>query len=125
MRKIMALSLVLASLFLMGGCSLYGGSSNDSTPNNSAPASAAGSEAGAATVAIQDFAFSPATLAVKKGVTVTWTNNDLAPHQIKLVAFNSARLDNSQSFSFIFNDVGTFDYSCAIHPSMTGQIIVE
>ena len=76
-------------------------------------------------VNIQNFAFSPAVLTVKKGTTVTWTNNDSAPHQLKSATFNSGRLSQGESFSFTFNDAGTFDYSCSIHPSMQGQIIVE
>jgi plastocyanin len=76
-------------------------------------------------VDIQNFAFSPATLTVKKGTTVTWTNNDSAAHQIKSTTFNSSQFGKGQTFSFTFNDAGTFDYSCAIHPSMLGKIIVE
>ena len=74
---------------------------------------------------IQNYSFTPAALTVQKGATVTWTNNDSAPHQIKSDSFNSSTLSNGQTFSFTFNNAGTFDYSCAIHPSMTGQIIVE
>jgi len=90
-----------------------------SVPAQPAPAASAQS------VTIQNFAFNPATLTVKKGTTVTWTNNDPMPHQIKSAAFNSNPLSNGQSFSFTFDQTGTFDYSCAIHPSMQGVIVVE
>ena len=103
---------------------MYGGTqSNSSAVAN--PASTQGSVAAANAVNIQNFAFSPATLTIKKGTAVTWTNNDSAPHQIKSITFNSGQLSKGQTFSFTFNDAGTFDYSCAIHPSMTGKIIVE
>ncbi len=77
------------------------------------------------TINIQNFAFSPTSLTVKKGTTVVWTNNDSAPHQIKSATFNSSALSNGQTYSFTFDTVGAFPYSCAIHPSMQGTIIVE
>lgn len=77
------------------------------------------------TISIENFSFNPATLIVKKGTTVTWVNNDQAPHQIKSNAFNSIVLNTGQDFSFIFQDAGTFDYLCSIHPSMVGKIIVQ
>jgi plastocyanin len=119
MKKIIALSLVLLGALVISGCSLYGGTSTSTSTSTPAPAQ------GSNDVSIQNFAFNPATLTVKKGATVTWTNNDPAQHQIKSATFNSSQLGKGQSFSFTFNDAGTFDYSCAIHPSMLGKIIVE
>lgn len=78
----------------------------------------------AVSVVIENFAFNPSEITVKKGGTVTWTNNDSAPHQIKSATFNSGPLSSGQNFSFTFNEAGSFDYSCAIHPSMTGKVIV-
>ena len=77
-----------------------------------------------ASVSIKNFAFNPTPLNIKEGTTVTWTNNDPVPHQIKSSTFNSAALTNGQTFSFTFSTAGTYDYSCAIHPSMLGKIIV-
>ena len=76
-------------------------------------------------IIIQNFAFSPASITIKQGTTVTWTNLDSAPHQIKADTFNSRLLSQGQSFSFTFNTTGTFNYICAIHPMMTGQIVVN
>lgn len=77
-----------------------------------------------ASVSIQNFAFNPTPLNIKVGTTVTWTNNDPMPHQIKSDTFNSSALTNGQSFSFTFSTAGQYSYSCAIHPSMHGQIVV-
>ena len=74
---------------------------------------------------IQNFSFVPGALKVKVGDTVTWTNNDSVPHQIKSDTFNSTALSKGQTFSYTFQAAGTFDYSCAIHPMMKGQIIVK
>jgi len=78
-----------------------------------------------AAVAISNFSFEPASVTVKVGTTVTWTNNDTAPHQIKSDTFNSPVLSKGQTFSFTFSAAGTYDYSCNVHPSMKGQIIVQ
>lgn len=77
------------------------------------------------TVTIQNFAFNPGTLTVKQGTKVTWTNQDSATHKIKSATFNSGDLHQGDTFAFTFNTKGSFDYSCAIHPSMTGKIVVE
>ena len=76
-------------------------------------------------IAIKNFAFSPAELTVKAGDTVIWTNEDSAPHSIKSESFNSQTLSSGDSFSFKFENTGTYDYTCGIHPSMKGKIIVE
>lgn len=126
MNKIAVLSFLLVSSLIFGGCSLYGGTQNSSTTNpatNNTPTEM--SQMGSTSIDIQNFSFNPATLTVKMGDTVTWTNNDSANHQIKSDTFNSAPLSNGQTYSFTFKTAGTYNYSCAIHPSMTGTIIVQ
>jgi plastocyanin len=78
-----------------------------------------------ASVSIKNFAFNPKPLNIKVGTTVTWTNNDPMAHQIKSATFNSSPLSNGQTFSFTFSTAGTYNYSCAIHPSMLGKIVVS
>lgn len=78
-----------------------------------------------AAVTIKSFAFSPATLTVKAGTTVTWTNQDSATHDVKGDAFASEPLSQGETFSFTFDKAGSYDYICSFHPSMTGKIIVE
>jgi len=130
--RVSALVFVLA--FILGGCSLYSSTPNktaapidSATPiNPAAPVveTPAVSESNVA-ISIKEFAFNPATITIKKGTTVTWTNNDSAPHQIKSDSFNSDVLKQGQKYLMNFGDAGVFNYSCSIHPSMTGQIIVE
>jgi plastocyanin len=78
-------------------------------------------------VTIQNFAFSPASLTVKKGESVTWTNEDSAPHQIVSDngKFQGPSFSKGQTYSFAFNDAGTFPYHCSIHPMMKATIIVQ
>jgi plastocyanin len=78
-----------------------------------------------ASVEIKGFAFNPASITVKKGTTVTWKQQDSAPHTITGTGFESGNLAKGQAFSHTFNDAGTFDYHCSLHPSMKGKVIVE
>jgi len=79
------------------------------------------------TVNIQNMAFSPSTLNVKVGTTVTWVNKDSTAHDVvsDTGLFNSGNLNNGQSYSYTFNQAGSFPYHCGIHPSMTGTIVVS
>ena len=78
------------------------------------------------TVDIKDFAFSPDTITVTKGTTVTWTNKDSAPHTVTGIGtdFTSETLNQGQTYSHTFDEAGTFEYQCHIHPSMRGKVIV-
>jgi plastocyanin len=127
MRKTIVSLTIVAGALVLAGCSLYGNAPASNNAANQMPATGAPSPAAVSgnAINIQNFAFNPGTLMVTKGTTVTWTNNDSAPHQIKSATFNSSQLSKGQTFSFTFNDAGTFDYSCAIHPSMLGKIIVQ
>jgi amicyanin len=81
------------------------------------------------TISIQKMAYSPPSMTVKKGATVRWVNNDAVVHTVtftKASGINpSGPLSASQSFSVKFDEPGTYPYSCAIHPSMQGTVIVE
>lgn len=79
------------------------------------------------TVLIKGSAFDPATLTVTKGTTVTWMNMDSVAHTVVATgkAFSSDTLKNGQSFAHTFNEAGTFEYKCGIHPSMSGKVIVN
>jgi len=82
--------------------------------------------AGPNEVNIDGFAFAPATLTVKAGTTVTWTNKDEDPHTVvdNGGAFRSQALGSGGTYSFIFPTAGTFDYICSIHPFMHGSVVV-
>jgi plastocyanin len=84
--------------------------------------------AGAGAVSIDNFTFTPQTLTVKAGTTVTWTNRDDIPHGIASEnnAFaKSKALDTDDRYSFTFTKPGTYKYFCYVHPHMTGTIVVE
>ena len=85
------------------------------------------SRADAAEVAIDNFVYNPQELKVKVGTTVTWTNRDDIPHTVtsKTGVFRSKALDTDDKFSFTFVTPGSYPYFCALHPHMTGTIVVE
>jgi len=86
-----------------------------------------GAPAADAGVQIDQYAFLPQRITVKPGTTVTWTNDDDAPHTIASSAkvFKSRPLDTGDKFSFTFTTPGTYAYFCSVHPQMTGTIVVE
>jgi plastocyanin len=78
-------------------------------------------------VHIDNFQFSPATLTVAKGTTVTWINQDDMVHTVTSAAkvFSSAGLETDDTFSFTFTTPGAYTYFCKLHPRMTGTVIVQ
>lgn len=104
-----------------------------SMPSMTMPTATASTGAPAAPVAgnavsIMGFAFSPASLTVKAGTTVTWTNKDSDAHTVTSQGSGgplaSAALSTGQSYSFTFTKPGTYSYLCTIHPFMTATVTV-
>ncbi|MGW6911587.1 cupredoxin domain-containing protein [Streptomyces sp. NPDC054940] len=88
-------------------------------------------QASAATyrVTMSGYAYSPASLTIPVGSTVTWTNQDTAPHDVKTtsgpVAIHSPMLNKGGTWSFTFTTPGTYAYYCTVHPNMTARIVVR
>ncbi len=78
-------------------------------------------------IEIANFAYSPATVTVKVGEAVTWTNQDSAGHNATSddKSFDTGVLDTGKSRTVAFNKAGTYTYHCSVHPSMHGTIIVQ
>jgi plastocyanin len=101
---------------------------NPATAGAAAPLAATMAPSNAVKVAIKNYAFSPASLAISVGQTVTWTNEDTAPHTVTVSSgpqtFSSPELSTGDTYSFTFTKAGTYSYYCAVHPSMTAAVIV-
>lgn len=86
-------------------------------------------KASATEVKIDNFSFSPTTLTVASGTTVTWINRDDIPHTVVSTddakTFKSKVLDTDEKFSFTFAKPGTYPYFCSIHPKMVGKVVVQ
>jgi amicyanin len=77
-------------------------------------------------VKIDNFAFSPATVRVKAGSTIVWTNGDAIQHDVTFDGGNisSGVMNQNDTFSHTFTTAGTYHYICSIHPFMHGTVIV-
>jgi len=96
--------------------------------NNAPSQSSSTTPAATNSVVISNFSFSPASITVKKGTTVTWTNKDSTAHTVTendgKDGPKSTTLNPGQNYSFTFNAAGSFAYICSIHPNMTGTVTV-
>jgi plastocyanin len=83
-------------------------------------------KAASASVTMGDLFFSPASVSIAVGDTVTWTNNGQAPHNATADdgSFKTPTIEAGQSTSHTFSQAGTFSYICTIHPNMKGTIRV-
>jgi plastocyanin len=81
---------------------------------------------------INDNCYVPSLIVIEKGKQVTWVNEDSAFHSVTsgfytapTELFDSGYLDPFESYTLTFDEVGTYDYFCILHPWMKGQVIVE
>lgn len=86
-----------------------------------------GNNNGSSTVLIQNLSFSPSTITVTAGSTVTWRNYDNMAHTVTSDEglFDSGLLNQNGTFSFKFDSTGTYDYHCTPHPQMTASVVVN
>lgn len=82
---------------------------------------------GANEVFIQGMAFSPSTITVTAGTTVTWTNKDGVAHTVTSTTslFDSGSISAGGTYSHTFSTAGTFPYLCTVHPTMTATVKVN
>jgi len=79
-----------------------------------------------------DRCYIPSLIVIQKGKQVTWVNEDSAFHTITsgfydtpTDLFDSGHLDPFESYTLTFDETGTYDYFCTLHPWMKGQVVVE
>lgn len=146
MNKSVLVGVVALVVVLAGGGLLLANRGSDNSENSSSTgdsssmnmnkdssadtSSASSSEATATNaVEIKDYAFSPATITVKKGTKVTWTNQDSVQHDVMsdktdVAGPSSELLAKGQSYSYTFDTPGTYTYHCSPHPYMKAKVIV-
>ena len=81
---------------------------------------------------VDDICYIPPNIVVEKGKSVTWLNEDSSFHSVTSGfypepsgLFDSGHLDPYQSYTLSFDEFGTYDYFCTLHPWMKAQVIVE
>ena len=129
--------LAVVSLIAVLAAAACGSSSSGSAASSSAsstPATAAAAPTGgsatassASTVEITNFMFTPMSLTVSVGTTVTWKFEDSTPHTVAADdnSFISSPMSKGQTYTHTFATAGTVKYHCSIHPFMTGSIVVK
>jgi plastocyanin len=95
------------------------------SPVLGSPIAEASPAASTVDIKIIDFRFESADISVPPGTTVTWTNTGAAPHTVTGDFADSGLIEPGKTFSFTFDEPGTFDYACALHPQMVGAIVVD
>jgi plastocyanin len=97
--------------------------------NNSPTGPGNGGTPGTNEVFMQNSAFTPPNLNVAVGTTVKWINKDNLTHNVisqnPNEPFNSGNMNLNAEFIHTFNEAGTFNYHCSLHPGMTGVITVQ
>jgi len=115
-------ALLLAAALSFAVALLAGCSGNDYRRNDAAsepPAS------GVTEVVAKDISFSPAAIQVPAGATVTWSFQDgQVPHNVHGEGWGSGDPQRSGTFRHTFDQPGTYDYACTLHPRMTGRVVV-
>ncbi len=90
---------------------------------------AGGDRAGASAthdVIIKNYAFNPGRLTINRGDSVTWKFEDgPTQHNVTATGFRSSPTKATGTWTVRFTHAGTFDYSCTLHPWMTGAIVVR
>ena len=129
-----ALLIILAVGVFAASCGGSTAATTTSTPTTvgasttaSTPGTTVGSGAGGARVVMENLAFDPATVTIKAGESVTWTNQDAMNHTVVADKgeFKSGDLGQGAIFTFKFDNSGTYSYHCSIHPSMKATVVVQ
>lgn len=112
---------------LLGTVGLLGGTSAASAGGGGCHSTAITDERGVS-VTIAGFCFEPTVLRIHVGETVTWTNQDAAPHMVSGVNYTWGTLDQfgrGASVTARFDEPGIYPYLCPLHVSMVGTVVVE
>ena|SRR5260221_966157 len=78
-------------------------------------------------VTIQNFAFSPTSITIKAGQSITWTNEDSVGHSATADdnSWDTGVLSQGQSKSITFAKAGMYTYHCSVHPNMKATVVVQ
>jgi len=127
---------VILLILVLSGVSFYLASAPNGISDSEASASSSGASSEDSVsslpvsdkIVIQMFAYAPQTVMLPVGSTVTWTNEDVAPHTITSdsgTELNSPQLSQRQTYEHTFSLPGTYTYHCVLHPTMRATIIIQ
>ncbi len=113
-------AIVVGAVGVLAGLLLFSGSDDE------ADATPAVLDTRAVTIEISDFRYGPPNLSLPAGATVTWLNRDAAPHDsaARDGTWDTELLQRNEEFALTFDEPGTWEYFCTIHPYMTATLTV-
>jgi plastocyanin len=95
------------------------------TPTTQPPSPPPPVAAQAGDISMVDNDFSPSTRTVRVGTTVRWVNNGQLPHTASLGGvFDSGLVMPGETYTRQFDQAGTYNYRCTLHPGMNGTLVV-
>ncbi|MBF6061772.1 cupredoxin domain-containing protein [Nocardia terpenica] len=124
-------ALVVVVGVLVGGCGSGGTKSAPSTTSVAGGSGGAASTApaSAVTVEVDKMAFSPASVTIPVGGTVTWKFSDRVPHAVQGIGDSAMGINGpivtKGEWSHSFSVAGTYRYLCPLHPEMRGTVVVR
>ncbi|RYU89970.1 hypothetical protein EWM62_10520 [Mucilaginibacter terrigena] len=124
-KYILGISLMIAVIIIaVAACSKS--DSNNTPPETPPTIPPVTNPTSAANVSIKDFAFGSASVTIKKGQAVTWTNQDSAPHTVtdNNGAFDSGTIAVNAKYTHTFPATGTFTYHCTFHSMMANATVI-
>ncbi|KKG12621.1 cupredoxin family copper-binding protein [Methanosarcina sp. 2.H.A.1B.4] len=135
MRKEIIIFMMILGVLFVAGCA-DNGVSEEPAPSTPAEGVDKGEIAGTGEnvteaeddivdVEIRGYKYVPQNLTVKVGQTVRWTNNDTVLHDVVGSGIKSEYLQKGEAFTYTFEEEGTYEYICKIHPWMAGEVIAE
>jgi plastocyanin len=111
------LAAALLAAALLAGCAASGAGQDQATSDPPAK--------GVTKVVAEHTRFSPAAIEVPAGTEVTWSFQDgPVPHNVEGDGWSSGDPQRSGTFRRTFDQPGAYDYACALHPQMTGRVVV-
>ena len=129
MKKLIGskMRLLIGTAFLMAILSILYSCSKSTAYNTPSPGGGTKGGPGTNEVWISGMAFNPATITVKAGTTIKWTNMDGIAHTVTSNdgTFDSGSLGGGGVFTWTFSAPGTFGYHCAFHSSMKASVVVN
>ena len=108
-------ALAALSVLALAGCG--GGDDATAEPEPAGPPAAA-------TVELEPVTFEPAKVSIEAGETVRWTWKGGVQHDVAGEGFKS-KVMSKGSFSHTFEEPGTYDFKCNVHPTMKGVVTVS
>ncbi len=120
--------IIIGYLFLLLVLSFPNGCSKDNMEEMNTPSGKPDApKPGINEVWIQGSVFNPDKITVTAGTTITWTNKDGVVHTVTSDTglFDSGNIGANGTFSHKFSTAGTYLYHCAVHPTMTGSVVVN